>query len=83
MFLYESWETTLNDERRKFYLVFFFCLGMRFALMEAKVALVKLLKDFVFIPSKKTQVPIALDKSSGLLKAKDGVWVRLANRVEA
>ncbi|KAK3862998.1 hypothetical protein Pcinc_031182 [Petrolisthes cinctipes] len=56
------------------------CIGMRFALMEAKVAIVYLLQDFAFIPSKKTQVPITIEKRSGLLKAQDGVWVRLAKR---
>ncbi|XP_068241539.1 cytochrome P450 3A24-like [Palaemon carinicauda] len=56
------------------------CIGMRFALMEAKVAAVYLLQDFAFIPSKKTQVPIVIEKRSGLLKAQDGVWVRLAKR---
>ena len=50
--------------------------------MEAKIALVRLLKEFVFIPSKKTQVPIVFEKTSGLLKAQDGVWVRLAYRAE-
>ncbi|KAB7505718.1 Cytochrome P450 9e2, partial [Armadillidium nasatum] len=59
------------------------CIGWRFALMEAKVALVHILKDFVFIPSKKTQVPIVLERSSGLLKAIDGVWVRIVTRTES
>ncbi|XP_050694168.1 cytochrome P450 6B7-like [Eriocheir sinensis] len=56
------------------------CIGMRFALMEAKIAAVCLLQEFAFIPSKRTQVPIKLEKRSGLLKAEDGVWVRLAKR---
>ncbi|KAG7160000.1 Cytochrome P450 6B6-like [Homarus americanus] len=55
--------------------------GMRFALMEAKVAIVYLLQEFAFIPSKKTQVPLIIEKRSGLLKAQDGVWVRLAKRI--
>lgn len=54
--------------------------GMRFALMEAKVAAVYLLQEFAFIPSKKTQVPIVIEQRSGLLKAQDGIWVRLAKR---
>ena len=49
-------------------------------MMEAKVAMVYILQEFAFIPSKKTQVPICLEKRSGLLKAEDGVWVRLAKR---
>ncbi|XP_037782395.1 probable cytochrome P450 6a14 [Penaeus monodon] len=56
------------------------CIGMRFALMEAKVAAVYLLQEFAFIPSKKTQVPIVIEQRSGLLKAQDGIWVRLAKR---
>lgn len=55
--------------------------GMRFALMEAKVAAVYLLQEFAFLPSKKTQVPIVIEKRSGLLKAQNGVWVRLAKRI--
>lgn len=49
--------------------------------MEAKVAIVYLLQEFAFIPSKKTQVPIIIEQRSGLLKAQDGVWVRLAKRI--
>ncbi|XP_071514189.1 cytochrome P450 3A24-like isoform X1 [Panulirus ornatus] len=50
------------------------CIGMRFALMEAKVAAVYLLQEFAFLPCKKTQVPIVIEQRSGLLKAQDGVW---------
>ena len=49
--------------------------------MEAKIALVLLLQEFAFLPCKRTQVPILLDKQSGLLKAEKGVWLRLAKRV--
>ncbi|XP_076029219.1 putative cytochrome P450 6a13 [Oratosquilla oratoria] len=58
------------------------CIGMRFALMEAKVAMVYILQELAFIPSKKTQVPIVIEKRSGLLKAEDGIWVRVAKRCE-
>uniref|UniRef100_A0A2P2I7R7 Cytochrome P450 6k1-like n=1 Tax=Hirondellea gigas TaxID=1518452 RepID=A0A2P2I7R7_9CRUS len=57
------------------------CIGKRFALMEAKIALVQLLQEFALLPCKKTQRPIALDRSSGLLKAQHGVWLRLAKRI--
>ena len=32
------------------------CIGMRFALMEAKMALTKILKDYIFVCTAKTQV---------------------------
>ncbi|KAF2367624.1 Cytochrome P450 [Trinorchestia longiramus] len=57
------------------------CIGKRFALMEAKLVMVLLLQEFALLPCRRTQVPIALDKSSGLLKAEQGVWLRLAKRV--
>jgi len=56
------------------------CIGMRFALLEAKVALVALCRKFTFLPSTKTQEPLVQDPSEQLLWPIGGLWVRLERR---
>ena len=52
------------------------CIGMRFALMEIKVALARILIKFKFVASPETQVPLKIH--AGItLSAKDGVLVRV------
>ena len=52
------------------------CIGMRFALMEIKIALVRILMKYKFVASPETQVPLKIH--AGLtLSAKDGVLVRV------
>ena len=52
------------------------CIGMRFALMEIKVALARVLMKFKFVASPETQVPLKIH--AGItLSAKDGVLVRV------
>jgi len=52
------------------------CIGMRFALMEIKIALVKILMRFKFVRSPETQVPLIIHPG-GTLSARDGVMVRV------
>ena len=52
------------------------CIGMRFALMEVKMALVKILMKFKFVASPETQVPLKI-RAGLTLSAKDGVLVRV------
>lgn len=50
---------------------------MRFALMEIKIALVKILTKFRFEKSPETQIPLAIQPGF-TLSAKDGVYVRVS-----
>ena len=52
------------------------CIGMRFALMEVKVALVRILMKFKFMASPETQVPLEI-REGITLSAKDGVLIRV------
>ena len=52
------------------------CIGMRFALMEIKITLLRILMKYKFVASPETQVPLEIN--AGLtLSAKDGVLVRV------
>lgn len=52
------------------------CIGMRFALMEIKIALVKILMKFKFVQSPDTQVPLVMH-AGNTLSPKDGVHLRV------
>lgn len=56
------------------------CVGMRFALMEAKLAIVKIVQKFEFVRCEKTKVPLEFKPGAGLLMAKD-VTVKVLKRV--
>nr|QZP43573.1 cytochrome P450 monooxygenase CYP354A29 [Ephestia elutella] len=53
------------------------CIGLRFAMFSAKLAMVTLLKNFKFTVCSKTNDPVKIDKRAFLLKADGGLWVRL------
>ncbi|XP_026734796.1 cytochrome P450 9e2-like [Trichoplusia ni] len=53
------------------------CIGLRFAMLSAKLAMVELLKNFKFSACEKTVDPIQFDKRSLLLKAQGGLWVHI------
>lgn len=52
------------------------CIGMRFALLEIKIALVRILSKYKFVQSPETQVPLIVH-AGATLTARDGVVVRV------
>jgi len=52
------------------------CIGMRFALMEVKMALVRILMKYKFVASPETQVPLKI-REGITMSAKDGVLIRV------
>ena len=57
------------------------CIGMRFALLEAKLAMSKILKRYTILPSQKTKEPIRIDPTFLVTYAKDGLYVKLERRI--
>ncbi|XP_058449767.1 probable cytochrome P450 9f2 [Malaya genurostris] len=56
------------------------CIGSRLALMEVKLILYYLLKDFSLEPTEKTQIPLQLTKNMFLFQAEKGVWAEFKPR---
>ena len=56
------------------------CIGRKFALVEIKIALVKILLKYSFVLSPETQVPLVLHPGA-TLSARDGVHVRVESAV--
>ncbi|KAF2897404.1 hypothetical protein ILUMI_08768 [Ignelater luminosus] len=56
------------------------CIGMRFGVMQTKVGLVTLLRNFKFTLHPKTELPLFLDPKSFILAVEGGVWLK-AERV--
>lgn len=53
--------------------------GMRFGLMQTKVGLGVLLKNYQFTLNKRTVVPIVIDPVAGVLSAKDKIFLNIKN----
>ena len=56
------------------------CIGMRFALLEAKVAVMALLRKYSFKPGSRTMEPLQLDPDNALAWVKGGLWARIERR---
>ena len=56
------------------------CIGMRFALLEAKVAVMAVMRKFSFTPGTKTQEPLELDSQQQLAWPKGGLWANIKRR---
>lgn len=55
------------------------CIGVKLALMEVKITLLRILQKFCFQACPGTQIPLQL-KSQATLGPKDGVYVKIASR---
>nr|XP_018905683.1 PREDICTED: cytochrome P450 9e2-like [Bemisia tabaci] len=53
------------------------CIGLRFAMLSTKIAMIYLLKDFEINTCEKTQIPYNYSKFSMLLKAEKGIWLKI------
>ncbi|XP_055529183.1 probable cytochrome P450 9f2 [Wyeomyia smithii] len=56
------------------------CIGSRLALMEVKLIIYYLLKDFSLEPTEKSQIPLQLKKSMFVLIPEGGVWLEVKPR---
>ncbi|KAJ8968107.1 hypothetical protein NQ314_002462, partial [Rhamnusium bicolor] len=53
------------------------CIGMRFAMIQAKIALSLTLRNFKFCLSKKTKLPLKMETKGIILAAIGGLWIDL------
>jgi cytochrome P450 family 6 len=51
------------------------CIGLRFGMLQSKVGLTTLLKNYKIKLSNKTQFPVTLDKKSFITTANGGIWL--------
>ena len=56
------------------------CIGMRFALYEAKLGLIALLSKYKMVKTHKTPETITLDPKAILSASKHPIWVKLEKR---
>ena len=54
------------------------CIGMRLALLEAKLAVAHIVRKFKLLPSEKTQIPIKVEKFK--VTPEDGAWMKAEKR---
>ncbi|XP_045245433.2 cytochrome P450 3A8 [Macaca fascicularis] len=55
------------------------CIGMRFALMNMKLAIIRVLQNFSFKPCKETQIPLKL-RLGGLLQTEKPIVLKIESR---
>ncbi|XP_070556746.1 cytochrome P450 3A24-like [Ptychodera flava] len=55
------------------------CIGMRFALLEAKIGLVRIFQKFAFEPCAETEIPVQLGKT-GFISPKKGIKLSVKSR---
>ncbi|XP_062552482.1 probable cytochrome P450 6a13 [Armigeres subalbatus] len=53
------------------------CIGMRFGVMQARVGLAYLLKDFKFTLSNRTPVPLKISPRTLILTSEGGLWLKV------
>ena len=57
------------------------CIGMRLALLEAKIALATIVKQYRILPSAKNTEPLILDLKQSVKYPKSGLYVKLEPRI--
>ena len=58
------------------------CIGMRFAMLEMKLALCELLSTYTFLPSDKNPKELVVEPTSDLGYIKGGLWAKVKRRNE-
>lgn len=53
------------------------CVGLRFAMLEMRIALVKLLQQFEFTACSRTSIPMKYVPRKIVLSSVNGVWLRV------
>ena len=53
---------------------------MRFALLEAKIGVMAVMRRFSFAPGTKTKEPLEMDAQNQLAWPKGGLWARVVER---
>jgi cytochrome P450 family 6 len=53
------------------------CIGLRFGMMQARIGLALLLKNFRFELSEKTSVPLKFSIKAPLLNVEGGIWLKV------
>ncbi|XP_025206883.1 probable cytochrome P450 6a13 [Melanaphis sacchari] len=51
------------------------CIGKRFAELELKIILSKILSKFEITPCEKTEIPLKMKKERGIISPKNGIWL--------
>jgi cytochrome P450 family 6 len=57
------------------------CIGMRFGLMQSKIAIAKIVSNFEILPTEKTPIPMKFLPASPFLTPVGGMWLKL-NKIE-
>lgn len=56
------------------------CIGTRFAMMESKLTLARLVKNYVINPTPRTKDPLPTISKRTITSPRDGVWITLSKR---
>lgn len=53
------------------------CIGLRFGMMQARIGLVTLIRNFEFTPCSKSIIPLVFSKRSVVLSPEGGLWLNV------